>query len=144
MGSKIHRVIHNYKHMSPLLAYRPPPCSNGPAFIFLCHTLRPSVMHCVVLFSFMYHSLMMLSSHLFLGALLLFHGTYIVIIFLVAFSPSFLSIWPYHLSRIFLRKVVIGSMLASHRMSSFLMWSFLSCRYPFQNSHLSGVEFLGI
>ena len=36
--------------------------------------------------------------------------------------PSFL--WPYHRSRSCLRKVVIGSMLASLQISSFLMWSF--------------------
>ena len=33
--------------------------------------------------------------------------------------------WPYHLSRLFLRIIAIGSMLASLQMSSFLMWSFL-------------------
>ena len=38
--------------------------------------------------------------------------------------PSFLAMWPYHLSRICLRKV-IRSMLDSLQMSSFLMWSFL-------------------
>ena len=38
---------------------------------------------------------------------------------------SFLNTWPYHLSRLSLRKVVIGSMLASFLMSSLLTWSFL-------------------
>ena len=42
-----------------------PPCSNGPAFIFMCHTLRSSAMSSVILYSFM--ASLMSSSHLFLG-----------------------------------------------------------------------------
>ena len=41
------------------------------------------------------------------------------------FHLSFLTTWPYNLCRYFPRTVVIGSMLASLQISSFLMWSFL-------------------
>ena len=74
--------------------------------------------------SYSFMSSRMLSSHVFLGPLL-FPCTRMFNIFLVVSSPSFLNTWPYHLSHLFLRKVVIGSMFVSLQMSSFLMWSFL-------------------
>ena len=58
----------NYSHH---LACRLPPCSNGSAFVFMCHTLLCCVMSSVILYSFM-----ILSNHLFLGfPLLLFPCT---------------------------------------------------------------------
>ena len=72
--------------------------------------------------------------------LLLFPCTCMFNIFLVVSSPSFLNMWPYHLSRLFLRKVVIRSMLSSLQMSSLLMWSFLALPL----AHLSGALFLCI
>ena len=73
------------------LTYRPRPCSNGPAFVFMCHTLRFCAMSFVIWYSFM--SYLMLSSHLFLGLpLLLFPCTCMFNIFLVVSSPSFLPL----------------------------------------------------
>ena len=46
-------------------------------------------------------------------------------IFLVVSSTPFLITCPYHISRLILVNVVIGSMLASLQMSSFFKWSFL-------------------
>ena len=98
------------------------PCSNGPAFVFMCHTLRFCAISFVILYSFM--ASLMLSSHLFFGLPLLFPYSSMFIIVLLVSSPSFLNMCPYHRSRYCLGKVVIGSMSASLQMSSFLMWSF--------------------
>ena len=104
-------------------SFSPSPCSNVRAFMFMCHTLRFSGMPSIISYSFM--SSQMLSSHLLSGLpLLIFHCACMVPGHILHL-PSFLNTWPYHLSRLFLRKVVIGSMLASLQMSSFLMWSFL-------------------
>ena len=80
-----------------------------------------------------------------LASLLLFPCTRIFIIFLVVSSPSFLNTWSYHGSCFCPRKVVIGSMLASLKISLFLMVSY-NClaSNPSQHSHISGVQFLGI
>ena len=120
-SSYLKKLISRFSH---ILTYMPPPCSNGPTFVFICHTLRFCAMSFVISQSFM--SSLMLSSHLFLGLPLLpFPCTCMFNIFLVVSSPSFLNTWPYHRSRFFLRNVVIGSTLASLQMSSFLKWSSL-------------------
>ena len=109
---------------SLLLTYRPPPCSNRPDFVFMCHTLRFCATSFVILYYFM--SSLMLFNHLVLGlhiVSLSLHSMFST--FLVVSSPSFLDRWAYHLSRLFLRMVVIGSMVASLQKSPFLMWSFL-------------------
>ena len=64
------------------------------------------------------------------SALLYFPCSCSFIIFLVVSPSSFLNAWPFHLSRIFLRKVNIGSMVASFQMDSFLMWALLVFIYP--------------
>ena len=95
-----------------------------PAFVFVCHTL-------LILRHIFRHLLLVrvitdVIQTSFLGpSLLLFLCTCMFNILLVVSSPSFLNNWPYHLSRLFLRNVVIVWMLASLQMSSFLMWSFL-------------------
>ena len=48
-----------------LLTHAPPPCSNGPSVVFMCHTLRFCAIYSVLLYYFM--SSQMPSSHLFLG-----------------------------------------------------------------------------
>ena len=117
----------NYSHC---LACRLPPCSNGSAFVSMCHTLQCCVMSSVILYSFM-----ILSNHLFLGLpLLLFPCTCITSSW---WYPPLSSLTRGHvltfLSRFCLRKVVIVSMVAFLQMSSFLMWSFL----VFPLAHLS-------
>ena len=88
-----------------LLPCRPPPCSNGPAFVFTCHILRFCAMSSDNWYSFM--SPLMLSCHLFLGLYFLpFPCTCISNIFLVVSSPSFHHTWPYHL--IYCSSVTIG------------------------------------
>ena len=90
----------------------------------MCHILQFCAMSSVILYAFM--SSLVLSIHHVLGIhLLLFPRTCTFNIFLVVYSPSCPNTWPCHLSRLFLRKVFIGSMSASLQMSSFLMWYFL-------------------
>ena len=60
--SRCHTPIRCTYHLSQLQAS---PHSNGPAFVFTCHTLRFCTMSSVTLYSFM--SSVMLSCHLFLG-----------------------------------------------------------------------------
>ena len=63
-----HKIVvlrNKHLHFVTFLTHRPPPCSNGPAFTFMCHILRFCAMSSVILNSFM--SSLMLSSHLFLG-----------------------------------------------------------------------------
>ena len=55
----------NDRHLLTFLSYRPPSCSNGPAFIFTCDTLRYSAMYSTILDSFMYF--LISSRHLFRG-----------------------------------------------------------------------------
>ena len=75
------------KFVSQLSHLWPPSCSNGPAFIFMCHTLRFSVISSVILYSFM--SSLILSSHLLFGISLIFLCTCIVsILLVVSFLPS--------------------------------------------------------
>ena len=69
-----------------LLTYISPSCRNEPAFIFMCHTLRLSAIISVILYSFMFY----LAIFYLVLALPLFPCTCVVIIFLVASSPSFL------------------------------------------------------
>ena len=87
------------------------------------HTLTFSAMSSVIWCSFM--SSQMLPIYIFLAhPSLSLHLNYISNIFLVVSSLSFFNTWPCHLSGFCLKKVVIGSMLASFQMSSFLMWPF--------------------
>ena len=51
--------------LSHYLTYKPPPYSNGPAFVLMCQTLRLCAMSFVTLYHFM--SSLMLSNHIFLG-----------------------------------------------------------------------------
>ena len=106
---------------SPFSHLMPPLCSNGPTFIVVCHTLRFHAISSVILYHFM--SCLLLCSHLFLGLPFLIFPYTCMVIFSVIF-PSSLNTWPNHRSRFCLRKVIIDSMLASLRMSSFLMRSF--------------------
>ena len=87
---------------SQVLTYMPPPpCSNGPAYVFMCHRLRFAAMYSVILYSFMYSQ--MLPCHL----------SESIFCFL---TPACLpSSW---------RGVVIGSMLASLQVSSLMMRPF--------------------
>ena len=102
-------------HTGSLLVinYRPPPCSttsNGPAFIFMCQTLRFSSISSGILYSFV--SSLMLPSHVFLGL------------------PFLLFMWPYHLSHFGPREVVIVSMLTSLQLSSFSTWTLFVLPLP--------------
>ena len=54
-------------------------------------------------------------------------------------SPSFLNTWPYRRSRFRLRKVEIGSVLASLQMSSFVTWSFLALPLAYLISRITVV-----
>ena len=63
-----------------------PSCRNEPAFIFMCHTLQFSAIISVVLYCFMFY----LAIFYLVLLLLLFPCTCVVIVFLVASSPSFL------------------------------------------------------
>ena len=116
------QVIHLFSAFSPI----------GVLRVVVGHTLSICVPQTSIFCNFFSHivfqsfiSSLMSSSHLLLSPLLLFPCTCIVIIFLVAASPSFPNKWPYHLSRLFVKKVVIDdSMLDTLRMSSFLAWSF--------------------
>ena len=82
----LYQYLYNVFHL--ITHNRPPPCSNGPAFLCMCHTLRFCAMSFIMLYSFM--SSLMLSSHLFLGLpLLLFPSTCMFNIFLVVSSPFF-------------------------------------------------------
>ena len=58
--------IEYYNETSQMLTYMPPPCSIGPTFVFMCHTLRFCAMSFVILYYFMYY--LMLSSNLFLAS----------------------------------------------------------------------------
>ena len=115
-------TFHLADSFSPLI-YRPPPYyNNGPAFLCICRTLRLCAMSSVMLCSFM--TSLMLSSHLFLGLIFF----YFLALACLPSSWCYLSrpyLESYHLRCLILRKVVIGSRLASLQMSSFVMWSFL-------------------
>ena len=117
---------------SHLLTYRPPPCSNGPAFVFMCHTLLTfspiGLLHVVMgrpLSSCATHfdSAPCISS----SCTLSYHsGCCPVISF--GPSPSSLSLHLHTISVVSFRgrlSPVRCWLLPIVQMSSFLLWSFL-------------------
>ena len=124
-------------NISHLLTYRAPPCSNEPAFVVMCHALRFCALSAIILYHFISSQMLSIANSS-CASSLLFPCAFMFNIFLVVASPSFPNTWTYHISRMFLRKV-IGSMLASLHADDFILSS-----SPSQHSHLTGVYVLCI
>ena len=98
-------------------------CSTKGLRALVCWPLSPCATHFDVMPCLLSSGILFMCSLIF--AYPAFLGPPLSLLFPCIFTIPLMETCPYHLSHFCLTKVIIGSMLASLQMSSFLTWSFL-------------------